>query len=357
MVIEMERIIGFYNDLQENYSTADLQLIANYLNLPADNPNDLRWIIAIYHSIDTAEMPSAPLDILSVKSTFKFTPELRYIPSSSLSILTQPVNYRRLKFLGRTVFDLVVADYLYRQFQQMDVQYLSNLLLQIRSNNYINDKLKCSDNNCVDTLMIIIAALYLHFKSMRLNFIKPLQDWLLGELQLVNEYSQPPPLPFETSDYSGIDPIIKQLKTELKFTPLFNDTPDGLLRAAITPQRSGITPGEPEPENQFPQNYERLEWLGDRVLELVISDWIYTHKPTFINKKSNIVNNQNLIKIIGDSCSLMQTKNRVHPKMCADMFEAIIGAVYLNLYGKGVPIISTLHIWLIVMLDITAFSI
>lgn len=352
----MDSIFLFHKDLQ-NYSLNDIKILATFFHLPIDESIDnLRWLIALYQSFDKAEMKG--MDIIQIKSEFKFTPELRYIPSNELSVLTTTRKERELKFLGRTVFDLVLADYLYRTYQNMDVQSLSNLLLDIRSNNYIYEKIKniCDKYelqkfNCVSKLMTIIGGLYLYLKKMKLDFIKILQNWLFGELKIIYGYnSTTTPLAFnavETDPNPESNEIIDKLKIQLKFMKQFDNIPDELLLSAITPVNGMV-----RDKTEYPTNYERLEWLGDRVLELVISDYIYTFKPTFISIKSNIVNNENLIKTIGESCKLIQTRRKIKDKMCADMFEAIIGAIYLNLTAQNNNFIDTLHIWLVVILDI-----
>jgi len=92
------------------------------------------------------------------------------------------------------------------------------------------------------------------------------------------------------------------------------------------------------------ENYEKLEFLGDRVLALVISKKLLDTYPKesegIIDKKfSNLVNRQTCASIakkldlkkfmnLGES---FKNLKRSDDKILSDCLEAIIGAIYLNL--------------------------
>lgn len=85
-------------------------------------------------------------------------------------------------------------------------------------------------------------------------------------------------------------------------------------------------------------DYERFEFFGDRVLDMIVSQWLlnknwkYGTPRLYSNLKAEIVKNVSL------KCYMM-TKNlcnkiigfNVPEKACADMFEAIIGVLYYYL--------------------------
>ncbi len=89
---------------------------------------------------------------------------------------------------------------------------------------------------------------------------------------------------------------------------------------------------------------ERLEFLGDAVLELVISEYLYSefkkHREGALTKmRQNLVCEKTLAKIaaelnigiylnVGHGEELTDCRKR--PKVLADALEAIIGAVYLD---------------------------
>ena len=93
---------------------------------------------------------------------------------------------------------------------------------------------------------------------------------------------------------------------------------------------------------------ERLEFLGDAVLELVISEHLYSnykkHREGSLTKmRQKLVCEKTLSKIaaeleIGDYLNIGHgeelTDCRKRPKVLADALEAVIGAVYLD--SKGV---------------------
>jgi len=87
---------------------------------------------------------------------------------------------------------------------------------------------------------------------------------------------------------------------------------------------------------------ERLEFLGDAVLELVISDWIYTHYPDIpegglTRIRAEVVSEKGLTEIarnlsLGEGLRLgkgeMKSGGRKKPSLLSDALEALLGAVY-----------------------------
>lgn len=87
-------------------------------------------------------------------------------------------------------------------------------------------------------------------------------------------------------------------------------------------------------------SYERLEFLGDSVLGLTVSDYLYRHdggeEGRLTVKKSEMVSTEPLFEqfselglisyiLLGKGAS-----NYPSPSICEDVFEAIIGAIYLD---------------------------
>ena len=93
---------------------------------------------------------------------------------------------------------------------------------------------------------------------------------------------------------------------------------------------------------------ERLEFLGDAVLELVISEYLYNNFSKFregaLTKMRQKLVCEKTLAEIADSISLGDYLNlgngeensecRRRPKVLADAFEALIGAVYLDSSGN-----------------------
>ena len=93
-------------------------------------------------------------------------------------------------------------------------------------------------------------------------------------------------------------------------------------------------------EHKDKKNYERLEFLGDAVLELVVSEYLYKNyeqdegdmtkaRANFVCENANFeyMNNIGLVKYIkvgnGEASDIKKT-------IVADIFEAFIGAIYLD---------------------------
>lgn len=93
-------------------------------------------------------------------------------------------------------------------------------------------------------------------------------------------------------------------------------------------------------------SYERLEFLGDAVLELVVSRALFEHYPdkqegVLTLARSSIVNNKGNLAVIARKLNLGQelilgkgeeaVGGRDKSSILADIMEAIIGAIYLDL--------------------------
>jgi ribonuclease-3 len=108
-----------------------------------------------------------------------------------------------------------------------------------------------------------------------------------------------------------------------------------LLREAFT--HSSYT-------NEHKRHNERIEFLGDAVLQLAVAHHLYEHYPhwpegklTFV--RSAIVREQALYKLakslsLGDYLMLGRGENlsggRERPSLLADAFESLVGAIYLD---------------------------
>lgn len=99
--------------------------------------------------------------------------------------------------------------------------------------------------------------------------------------------------------------------------------------------------------NEHPEtreSNERLEFLGDAILEFVITDYLYLSFPHkqegyLTALRSNLVNTQNLADLavkleVGEQIFLSRGEEdgggRANPSLLADTVEALIGALFLD---------------------------
>ena len=91
-------------------------------------------------------------------------------------------------------------------------------------------------------------------------------------------------------------------------------------------------------------NYDRLEFLGDALLNMIISEWLYEENPnynegTLTKKRSELVNkkflssiSQNLFYeedlIIGKS--IKKNNQKTMENIFSDIFESILGAIFVD---------------------------
>jgi ribonuclease-3 len=113
-----------------------------------------------------------------------------------------------------------------------------------------------------------------------------------------------------------------------------------LLEQALT-HRSALD-RRPERRARFPHGNERLEFLGDRVLSLVVADMLMSRHPgedegALARRHSTLVSTQALAAIaarldlgprlrLGDS--ELMSRGQEKPSILADACEALIGAIY-----------------------------
>lgn len=131
------------------------------------------------------------------------------------------------------------------------------------------------------------------------------------------------------------DSNLKELEKNINYT--FSD--QSILKQALT-HRSFLN----EHKNEKIDSNERMEFLGDAILELWVSEYIYKNFPDFpegklTNLRSLIVCTENLAKIasnfnLGDyiflSTGEIKHQGRQNHSILADTLESLIGAIYLD---------------------------
>jgi ribonuclease-3 len=127
-------------------------------------------------------------------------------------------------------------------------------------------------------------------------------------------------------------PSVSELAVQLQFVPIYPE----LFEEALTHSSYAN-------EHKVPDN-ERLEFLGDSVLSLIVSSFLFKTFPHYsegdlAKLKSIIVSTQILASFSGqlqlDSYIKLGTgekrgKGQTKPNIKEDLFEAFIGAYYLN---------------------------
>lgn len=119
---------------------------------------------------------------------------------------------------------------------------------------------------------------------------------------------------------------------------MINFKNNNLLNQALT-HRSWVNEN-----NKSRGTNERLEFLGDAILEFVVSKDIYTRFPDkeegyLTNLRANLVNTKNLAKVaiklgLGDKIFLSKGEEdgggRSNQSLLADTVEAVIGALFID---------------------------
>ncbi|MBP3383067.1 MAG: ribonuclease III [Tidjanibacter sp.] len=129
---------------------------------------------------------------------------------------------------------------------------------------------------------------------------------------------------------------------------MFGHTPDNieLYKLALVHRSASV-----KVENGESINNERLEFLGDAVLEGIVSDYLFIEYPHesegFLTKtRSKIVSRQSLNALaeklgIDKMVVYNSSGNAAHKHLFGDCFEALIGALYLD---KGYDVVNRIVI-------------
>ena len=97
-------------------------------------------------------------------------------------------------------------------------------------------------------------------------------------------------------------------------------------------------------QNHSEGNYERLEFLGDAVIDQTVSIWLFKKYPqsdegTLTKKRASLVN-RGFLSMLGQNLGVMDVLRieqgvnvndaKVATNIAADVYEAIVGAIYLD---------------------------
>lgn len=135
--------------------------------------------------------------------------------------------------------------------------------------------------------------------------------------------------------------------------PPFTD--QQLLTQALT-HRSALN----EPHLKVTESNERLEFLGDAVLELIATDYLFKHFPdqpegVLTAYRSALVKTTSLAKVaetLGIGESILMSKGeeagggRTNESLLADTFEALTGALYLDQGLSAAEAFLTQHLFI-----------
>lgn len=139
-----------------------------------------------------------------------------------------------------------------------------------------------------------------------------------------------------------IAPLVKNTSID-RFTPLEKELGVRFKNRKILEMAFIHTSYINEVKNKNLENNERLEFLGDAVLELVVTEYLYRHYDSpegeLTNWRSALVKGKNLAEIamklnLGDYLSLSKGERESGGSnksyILANTFEALTGALYLD---------------------------
>ncbi len=124
---------------------------------------------------------------------------------------------------------------------------------------------------------------------------------------------------------------IKQFEKRIKY----NFIDSSLLNTALTHRSI---------KNTHEGNYERLEFLGDAIIDHVVSHWLFikyskSNEGALTKKRAALVNRDflamlgkkiNIIQLVKIDSGVNLNDKKVSDNISADAYEAIVGAIYLD---------------------------
>lgn len=286
----------------------------------------------------------------------------------------------RLEFLGDSVLEIIVSHYLFESFKlasegvltQYRTNYVRNRFLESVANSlktveyllYPSSQYQLKEEALkvgADTMEALIGAVYLDGGMSKVHALctSLIIDEARKELSLLPEYEAQKlhsfEIPFEeciqmTPTQESIVELVEQL-IDYKF-----ENPYMLLQA-IT-HKSYIDKDVSLPDSNFSFHYERLEFLGDCVLKFVVGTWLFLNYPSASESKMTMARHNtvdNLVSLAGASANLGLSQHfrhtippnlfvpnsTLHKNISSDVFEAVLGAIYLD--GGGLYLVSSIH--------------
>ena len=104
-----------------------------------------------------------------------------------------------------------------------------------------------------------------------------------------------------------------------------------------------VTHASYQNERQLSHNYQRLEFLGDALLDLVISRYLWEHyphaNPGQLTILRSYLNRHQTLQLVAQAIDLSRliligqgesNKKSVEPRLLGDLFESVLGAIYLD---------------------------
>ena len=133
------------------------------------------------------------------------------------------------------------------------------------------------------------------------------------------------------SSHPAPDKNIRQLEKKINY----NFKNPSILKRALT---------HPSLHSDPKKNYERLEFLGDAVLDQVISEWLFNKFESMdegqLTKKRASLVNRTFLGMLGQKFELVEhiiidsgvniKDQRVVKNISADIYESIVGAIFLD---------------------------
>lgn len=140
----------------------------------------------------------------------------------------------------------------------------------------------------------------------------------------------------------NLDQMIQSLGLTPRDRSLYDQA---VTHKSVLGKNSTTNSSEPDAHSPTVKSYERLEFLGDAVLSLAISEILFTRRDDFTEGelsrvRSRLINESTLAEIgvklgIGDMMILSRGEDlaggRLRDSLLADLVEALLGAIYIDL--------------------------
>ncbi|KAL9648943.1 hypothetical protein ABK040_008323 [Willaertia magna] len=287
------------------------------------------------------------------------------------------LNNERLEFLGDAILDMIVTQFLFENFKNFNEGQLSNYRSLIVRNSYLKkigkllqldkyllfcveqkDQLLQSEKILADCLEALIGAIYLdqglpkciafvfHYvipKQLKLRSAGEIKNLNGGiyhtfEIPFLNEVTLPQHVIKNINELEskiGIEFTNKYLILEA----LTHKSYQHDIYTIVNDNNNSINGN-----NNYQQQYERLEFLGDAVLKFITCIYLFINYPLanefkLTQTKHLLVDNRVSLPLASQNIQLLKHVyyDKVNIKkisdLVSDVFEAVVGAIYLDKLG------------------------
>ncbi|XP_063716724.1 ribonuclease 3-like [Symsagittifera roscoffensis] len=300
------------------------------------------------------------------RNLFTMIQTMRSLPRTESEIVDYPTtdNYERIEFLGDAVLEMIVTTHLFFMLPEAKEGILSLFRISLVANSQLS---KVSKKAGLHRHLLISHDVYFNLPGPREKIHADILESFLGAVFLDSGLTEADriftqmffpdvaeramwmnlkPHEYQNEFPDGDRHLIGKCETLKKLTELEGLT--GIKFKHISLLARALTPNSIGHNFLSGSNNERLELLGDTVMKLLVTDFIYRHFPVYHENHLSTLRGNLVSRFVQEEvtkelrlsdftldklCAELnqhQSCNLVTAKRKADLFEAFLAAVFID---------------------------